>query len=102
MLTAVPPCRNVLQANAPTILGTDPRLLAELLRLPSGFESWENLGLAAAAVLLVTGARLQLMQVRTAARCLWWEDVWESVGCSVGYGYAGSVMRSELCRLHGQ
>lgn len=35
--------------NAPEVLGTDPALLATLLRVPPGFESWENLGISVSA-----------------------------------------------------
>lgn len=35
--------------NAPEVLGTDPALLATLLRVPPGFESWENLGISVGA-----------------------------------------------------
>ncbi len=44
------------------MLGTDPSLLADVLRVPSGFESWENLGLVLGAVAAVTAARLQLIE----------------------------------------
>ena len=35
--------------------------MSELTRIPSGIESWENLGITIGTVGLVTGARLALM-----------------------------------------
>lgn len=53
--------RQYSQVTSPQVLGTDPALLRELMRIPSGLETWENLGLTLGAVAVVTGVRLQLL-----------------------------------------
>ena len=46
---------------ASSVLGTDPALLQELLRLPAGFDTWQQLGMALGLTGLVTGARIGLL-----------------------------------------
>ncbi len=52
-----------VQANAPQVLGTDEALLTEFLTLPSGLDSWANVGILLGCAGVVTAARLQLLNV---------------------------------------
>jgi membrane protease YdiL (CAAX protease family) len=53
--------RAYADTSAAAVLGTDPALLQRLLRLPAGFESPADAGVALAAAAAVTSARLLLL-----------------------------------------
>jgi membrane protease YdiL (CAAX protease family) len=53
--------RGYAQENAAAAMGTDPQLVQELLRLPGGIESWQNLGFMLGAAAGVTAARALLL-----------------------------------------
>jgi membrane protease YdiL (CAAX protease family) len=53
--------RTYAEQNAAAAMGTDPLLLQQLLRVPDGLESWQNMGWMLGAAAGVTGARLLLL-----------------------------------------
>ena len=53
--------RGYAQDNAAAAMGTEPQLVQQLLRLPGGVESWQNLGFMLGAAGGVTAARALLL-----------------------------------------